>query len=164
MKSAVAIAKCTTYENVESALQRCLEPLGGLRSFVRTGDKALLKVNLVSRRDQKDAVTTDPAIVSAVIKEVRKAGGIPSVGDSPALLPAYAVARKSGISKVCEEQDVPIVNLDGPVVQTNTDAKRVRAFRISKKLRPFDVVINIPTHSPGPYFIFRHAPRPLQHY
>jgi uncharacterized protein (DUF362 family) len=144
MQSVVAIAKCSHYDEVESAIQRCLEPLGGMHSFIRPGDRTLLKINLVSGHVEEHAVTTHSAIVSAVIKEVRKAGGIPSVGDSPALACAEAVAKKSGISRICEDLGVSVVNLDDPVLKTNPDARLVKAFRISRRLSEYDVIINIP--------------------
>jgi len=51
-----------------------LEPFRGMESFVKRGDKVLLKVNLLSAREPKKAVTTHPEIVRAVAKAVRKAG------------------------------------------------------------------------------------------
>jgi uncharacterized protein (DUF362 family)/Pyruvate/2-oxoacid:ferredoxin oxidoreductase delta subunit len=144
MNSIVTIAKCSHYARVESAIQRCLEPLGGMRAFIRPGDKTLLKVNLVSGHPVQDAVTTHPAVVAAVIKEVMKAGGIPSVGDSPALACAAAVAMKSGMDKVCDDLGALLVNLDDAVLETKAGTKLVRAFRISRKLSGFDVIINIP--------------------
>lgn len=142
MRSTVAVAKCNTYERAEAALERCLADLGGMGAFVRPGDRTLLKVNLVSGHDESRAVTTHPAIVSAVIRQVRNAGGIPFVGDSPALASAVAVARRAGIAKVCEELQAPIVDLDDPVFVTAAHAKR--AFRVSRQLRQFDVIVNIP--------------------
>ena len=142
MMSTVAVAKCHTYERAEVALERCLAELGGMGAFVRPGDRTLLKVNLVSGHDESRAVTTHPAIVSAVIRQVRNAGGIPFVGDSPALASAVAVARRAGIAKVCAEQHVSIVDLDEPVFVSAARAKR--AFRLSKQLRQFDVIVNIP--------------------
>ncbi len=144
----MAVAKCDTYQHAQSALGRCLAALGGMPAFVRPGDRTLLKVNLVSGHDENRAVTTHPAIVSAVIRQVRDAGGIPFVGDSPALASAAAVARRAGIAKVCEQQQVPIVDLDQPEFVTAGHAKRV--FRLSRRLRQFDVIVNVPklkTHS-----------------
>jgi len=80
--------------------------------------------------------------VSAVIRQVRSAGGIPFVGDSPALASAVAVARRAGIARVCEELHAPIVDLDDPVFVSAASAKR--AFRLSRKLRQFDVIVNVP--------------------
>jgi len=89
-----------------------LEPFGGMKSFVKRGDKVLLKVNLLSAREPKKAVTTHPEIVRAVAKAVRKAGGKPYIGDSPAgmfssraLIKAY---KQSGLEEIANEEKIPL--------------------------------------------------------
>jgi uncharacterized protein (DUF362 family)/Pyruvate/2-oxoacid:ferredoxin oxidoreductase delta subunit len=144
MTASVAVVRCDDYADADFSVRQCLESIGGLGSIVRAGTRTLLKVNLVSAHEESRAVTTHPAIIAAVIKEVRKLGGLPCVGDSPALLSAEAVARKSGIARVCQTLGVPIINLDDPTTVMNPRAKRVRAFQLSRKLDEFDAIINIP--------------------
>lgn len=138
------MARCSSYASAEPAVQECLDRLGGVSAFIRPGARTLLKVNLVSANDESRAVTTHPAIVSAVIRQVRMAGGIPFVGDSPALASAKTVARTAGIAKVCEEQGVPIVHLDEPVLVASSSARLVRAFRLSARLSQFDAIVSLP--------------------
>jgi hypothetical protein len=54
-----------------------------MEHFVKPGQRVLLKVNMIVSRPSAAAVTTHPEIVRAVALAVRKAGGIPVVGDSP---------------------------------------------------------------------------------
>ena len=65
-------------------IETLLAPLGGMERFVNKKEKVLLKVNLLSAKDPEKAVTTHPEFVRAVAKAVRKAGGEPYIGDSPA--------------------------------------------------------------------------------
>jgi uncharacterized protein (DUF362 family)/Pyruvate/2-oxoacid:ferredoxin oxidoreductase delta subunit len=115
-----------------------------MRAFVRPGERTLLKVNLVSPHEEAAAVTTHAALVAALVDEVRAAGGLPFVGDSPALVTAGAVARRSGLRAVCAARDAPIVDLGDPEVVLSPGARLARAFQLSKKLRSFDAVVNVP--------------------
>ncbi len=81
----VALAKCAGYEATEirAALARVLEPLGGIGAFVKSGQRVLLKPNLLSAKGPERAITTHPNLVEAVAEEVRRAGAVPFIGDSP---------------------------------------------------------------------------------
>jgi uncharacterized protein (DUF362 family)/NAD-dependent dihydropyrimidine dehydrogenase PreA subunit len=102
--------KRATYSDL--FVEPLLEPLGGIRRFVNEGEKVLLKVNLLSAREPKKAVTTHPEFVRAVAKEVRRAGGKPFVGDSlsgtfsaRALKKAY---ERCGLEKMAREENIPL--------------------------------------------------------
>ena len=89
-----------------------LEPLGGMKNFVKEGDRVLLKVNLLLAYEPEKAVTTHPAFVRAVAGAVREAGGEPFIGDSPAgwfsrraLKKAY---RRSGLEDVSKQEKIPL--------------------------------------------------------
>ena len=73
-KSKVALVKCTSYEQkeVDKALARAIKLLGGIDKFVKKGNKVLLKVNMLGVAKREQRVTTDPAVVEAVIKILKK--------------------------------------------------------------------------------------------
>lgn len=81
--STVSLVKCQDYENsnIEPAIEKALELIGGIGNYVGSGDNVLLKINLLTGDVPEKAVTTHPAIVREMIRQVRKAGGIPLVGD-----------------------------------------------------------------------------------
>jgi len=91
----VSLQRCPTYDPaaVAQAVGRLLEPLGGMKAFVRPGEKVLLKPNLIVPRRAEAAVTTHPELVRAVGREVLEAGGRLAIGDSPAFSSARGVAR-----------------------------------------------------------------------
>lgn len=85
-RSRVAVADCPSYSpgDVESALVEVDEAMGGLSSFIKTGQTVLLKPNLFSAHPPEHAVTTHPELVRQVILLCAKAGaGRIWVGDSP---------------------------------------------------------------------------------
>jgi uncharacterized protein (DUF362 family)/Pyruvate/2-oxoacid:ferredoxin oxidoreductase delta subunit len=151
----VSIAKCDTYDRkkVELAVEKALSHLGGISQFVRKGDKVLLKVNLLIGKAPEEAVTTHPAVVKAIIRQVIKAGGKPSVGDSPSASSFHSfetVATLAGIKKVCDELKVPLLELNEPVETKYPEGIVSKSFMLSSKLKGFNVIINMPklkTHS-----------------
>ena len=107
---AQVLIKKAGYDNPEIDL--LLEPLGGMENFVKEGDKVLLKVNLLSGREPEKAVTTHPDFIRAVVKAVRKVGGSPLIGDSPAGLFSKRALKKaykrSGLEELAKEENIPL--------------------------------------------------------
>jgi len=140
----VSIERCPNYEpeRVKSALIRLLEPLGGMDAFVTPGERVLLKPNMLSAKDPEKAVTTHPAVLRAAIDLVKRAGGIPLVGDSPGIGDFRKVAARTGLLQVCEET--------GAALAEFSDAVEVAGTGLFKRLelaRPYleaDRIINLP--------------------
>jgi len=140
----VSLAACSGYhDGLEAAIVKALDPLGGMSSFVRRGQKVLIKPNLLTARLPEQAVTTHPEVVRAVIRMVRAAGGEPMVGDSPANVVAVEkVWEKTGIGRVCEEEKTPLLNFE------KGGATRVQvagiSFAVARPVMDADIVINLP--------------------
>src|SRR5512145_2263 len=85
MRSVVGLQRVRDYEpeGVLEGMRRCLEPLGGMRAFVRPGQRVLLKPNLLMGARPAKAITTHPAVVRAAIVLAQEAGARVYVGDSP---------------------------------------------------------------------------------
>ncbi|MBI5235153.1 MAG: DUF362 domain-containing protein [Deltaproteobacteria bacterium] len=145
MLTKVSITRCPDYE--KAALKRTLEEavglLGGIRSFVKPGEKILIKPNLLAAKEAGSAVTTHPAVIAAVIDMVKAAGAEPFVGDSPALGSAAKVAERCGIMRVCLEANAPIVDLKTPVVVDNPAGHRFKRLEVSKETLNADGIINV---------------------
>jgi uncharacterized protein (DUF362 family) len=82
-----------------------------MSSFVRPGQRVLLKPNLIVPRPAEAAVTTHPEVIRAVAREVLEAGAIPFIGDSPAFSSTWGVARASGVAAIAQELGIEIVDL-----------------------------------------------------
>jgi len=85
-KHAVALVELKTYdqEQVDAAVRMGVELLGGLGAFVRPEEKVLLKPNLLVKAIPEKAVTTHPAVFSAVARLFREEGyAHVAYGDSP---------------------------------------------------------------------------------
>ena len=92
----IAIARCGSYvrNEVEGAVRKCLQELGGLQNFVSSGQKVLVKPNLLAAEPPERGVDTHPEVVRAVLLELLALGVKPLVGDSPGVGSLARVARR----------------------------------------------------------------------
>ena len=79
----VYAASCPDYEQAEGAIRALVEQMGGMGRFVRPGERIVLKANLLRAAPPESAICTHPAVVEAVAKLVKEAGGTPVICDSP---------------------------------------------------------------------------------
>jgi uncharacterized protein (DUF362 family)/NAD-dependent dihydropyrimidine dehydrogenase PreA subunit len=146
MATPVSIVRCPTYDETEvlQALRQSIDLIGGVRSFIKRGDRVLLKPNLLYGKRPEKAVTTHPSIIKGMIHLVQEAGGIPSLGDSPGIGTSTGVAEKAGIKKVAEEMGCPIVEFNRPVLPPERKGRTFKNIEIDQAVLEADVIINLP--------------------
>ena len=146
MKSSVSIVKCQNYDEgkVLDALRRSIDLIGGIHSFIKRGDRVLLKPNLLYGKAPEKAVTTHPSIIKGIIQMVKEEGGLPSLGDSPGMGSSLGVAEKSGIKKVTEELNCPIIEFNRPVSLPERKGNLFKNIEIDQAIFEADVIINLP--------------------
>ncbi|HLO25930.1 MAG TPA: DUF362 domain-containing protein, partial [Geobacteraceae bacterium] len=140
----VAITKAESYDRVtvKTAMLLLLAPLGGMKAFVRPGERVLLKPNMLYAKAPEFAVTTHPEVLRAAIELVQEAGGIPLVGDSPGFGDFRKVAGKSGMLRVTEETGAePVEFSEALEVPASGLFKR---FELARPYLEADRVINLP--------------------
>ena len=164
----VSIARCATYDPTElsAAVDAVLSPLGGIAAFVSSGQRVLLKVNLLSRAAPDQAVTTHPEFVRAVIRAVRAAGGEITVGDSPGGTNSPASVRHiwddSGIGAVCAEEEVALVLFDDDCVRVHVEGSRLySSFTLGRAVAETDVLITLPKFKTHGFMMFTGAVKNL---
>lgn len=140
----VSIIRCRSYEQVPvlEAVRRSVDLVGGIRRFVRSGERILLKPNLLKASCPQEAVTTHPEFVRSVIRLVKEAGGHPIVGDSPGIGDIRKVAERSGLLSVLQEEGVPLADFREPVAVRNRG--RFQHFDIARPVVEADGIINLP--------------------
>ncbi|MBN1885288.1 MAG: DUF362 domain-containing protein, partial [Candidatus Krumholzibacteriota bacterium] len=151
-KSMVVLARCGDYEpsRVADALERVLDPLGGMASFVKPDQRVLVKPNLLSAKAPERAITTHPNLVAAVVESVRRAGGKPVVGDSPggAVRGVRRVWENSGMAAMAERTGVELVNFEAS--GSRGVPFGAYTFFVAKPVLDADVIVNVAklkTHS-----------------
>ena len=148
----VSIMKAS-YSDLE--IEALLAPIGGMGQYVKKNEKVLLKMNLLSgKKGPEKAVTTHPEFVRAVARAVRKAGGNPYIGDSPAgsfskrsLTRAYT---RSGIKNMAGEEGLPLNFNTASQKLAIPQGKRLQRSPICEFALTADTIIALPklkTHS-----------------
>jgi len=146
MTSSVAIGRCIDYEQsrVSEAVHKSLDHLGGISQFVKRGQTVLLKPNMLSAKAPKKAITTHPAVLEAVINEVRSVGGKIWMGDSPsgALKGIKRCWENTGFLDLAERKKIHLINFEAG----GTVKRRIgdRTYHFAKAVLEADVVINLP--------------------
>lgn len=151
MSSRVAIVKCADYSSdVSAAVKSAVDLLGGMESFVRPGERVLLKPNLLSPYDPDRAVTTHPTVVEGAAKLVLVSGASCSLGDSPNITAespeAYnRLLEKTGMRGVAERTGIGTVRFDsGSREHEVPEAKFFHRISLTTALDEADVLINLP--------------------
>jgi len=138
----VALTRCGDYSNsnIEKAIQRQFQLLGGLESFISRGDSVLLKPNFIAPKPTQSAVQTDPAVILATARMVLDSGARPFVGDSPAWDNVFSCVKALRL-------DGPLKKLGVAVRQLNKP-RRCRiagsSIGISTVALQADKIINLP--------------------
>ncbi len=140
----VSLIRADSYaqEVLRESLETLLEPLGGMATFVKPGNRVLLKPNLLTGARPSKECTTRPEVVYAVAQMVIEAGGKPFLGDSPAFGSAKGVAVANGYLPILENLNIPIIDFHGQRYQTVNE--ELNHLLLSKEAMEADVVINLP--------------------
>lgn len=136
-------------DEVVRMCERALEPLGGIRAFVREGDHVVLKPNQTVWFLATDGITTDPRVVAAMVALCRRAGADRvTVGDSSGgdtrtskVMEATGVTRyafQAGADEVVAFEDLPQEALE---IEWKGEP---HACPVPKLLLDADAIINLP--------------------
>ena len=139
MKSKASIIRCHSYgpKELYVAVKKSVDLIGGIENFVKSGQKVLLKPNLLKEAKPEQAVTTHPEFIRAVIRLVKKQTNNIFIGDSPGgLVRAQTVYKSCGIEKVANEEKVQLVQFNSIVKKDN--------IPFAKILDEVDVLISMP--------------------
>lgn len=151
MKSVVSIIRAEGYSALRSNIEQLVENLGGWEKFVRSGESALLKVNLLSARTPDRGVTTHPAVVKAVAECLLDRNVKVAIGDSPGAgdRGLERVFRNTGMIDVAEELGIPWVKFEPAGVREIHVSDEITLY-LTKATDDYDHIINLPklkTHS-----------------
>lgn len=131
-----------SYQEVERGLSEVVGLLGGLASWVKPGDRVLIKPNMLEGMPPEKAVTTHPELIRAMIRKVKNLGAIPVVGDSPGVAKTLKAAEKCGILAVCREEGAELLPFDATVEIAYPSGITVKKFMVAQPLTEVDKVIS----------------------
>ncbi|MFH1029578.1 MAG: DUF362 domain-containing protein [Pseudomonadota bacterium] len=130
------------YIQLRESVISLLKPLGGIESFVKPGERVLLKPNMLAGKHPDLAVTTHPALVRVVAELVMEVGCEVMIGDSPGFGGFSSVAEHTGIQKAAKENGARLVPFDETIeVQGGGTFRRIAVARVYWEA---DKIINLP--------------------
>jgi uncharacterized protein (DUF362 family)/NAD-dependent dihydropyrimidine dehydrogenase PreA subunit len=146
MKSKVALVRCNSYNQpeVNQAVARGLDLLGGASAFVKPSENLLLKVNLLAGDVPEKCVTTHPAVFRAVAEQFLAVGATVRYGDSPGFGSSGAAAKKAGITDEAEALKLEAADFkDGREVFFEEGSQNKKFF-IANAVLDCDGLISLP--------------------
>ena len=145
-KTKVALIRCEKYDDgqVIHCIKKGIDLLGGTSSFVKPGDKIVLKPNVLIGSDPENCVTTHPVVFRAVGSIFKEAGAIISYGDSPAFGKSEFSLKRSGLKEVGDELGFLLADFDRGRPVSHKDALLVKKFIIANGVLDNDGLISLP--------------------
>ena len=147
-KHVVVLVPLDTYDQpqVDEAVRQGLELLGGVTQFVRPEEKILLKPNLLARALPQKAITTHPAVFSAVCRALTEAGCRHlSYGDSPGnptTTPDKA-AEGAGIAEAAARYGAEKADFSSGSIVPFPEGRTAKSFYLCKGVQEADALINV---------------------
>lgn len=149
-KVSVSKIKGFPYDNksVLAAVRDALSAWGGISYFIKQGQKVFIKPNAVTNVGAQHGVTTEPAIIAAIVQLAYEAGAEQVVvGDSSVNWSnSYEVMRDLGIVKEVTKYGGRVVNLDDEqlVVIDIPKGEAIRQIQVPRPLVEADVIVDVP--------------------
>jgi uncharacterized protein (DUF362 family) len=116
----VRVSIVRAYGDVERAVRQAIDHVGGIRAYVRKGDRVILKPNLAY--PYPPPATTDPRVVQAVARLCMEAGAAEvGIGDST----SYTLKAGYGTSRYTNQD---VIHLTGMDAAAEASGAKVRDF------------------------------------
>ncbi len=146
MRSKVALVYCSSYElsEVRQAVLKGMGLIGGARAFVRSGERIVLKVNLLAGDVPEKSVTTHPSVFRCVAELLAAEGAMIQYGDSPGFGAPHAAAKKAGIAGVAKEMNIELADFkEGRDVFYEKGVQN-KKFYVARGILESDGVVSLP--------------------
>ena len=135
-------------EDPSKCIQRAIDLLGGIKKFVKSGEKILLKPNMVVPLKTETGVTTNPAIVRVIIELCYEIGAEKVyVGDSPFFdFKARQAFEVTGMKDVVLDAGAELLYFD-ELPTTEIDSKNaliLQKIKVPRQIGEVNGIITVP--------------------
>lgn len=146
MKTIVSLSKCMEYKEdlLRRVLEETLSPFSSVLDSMKSGQKVLLKPNLLVGKSPEAAVTTHPLLVKVVAQFFLEKGLEILIGDSPALGSGKKAAKKAGLIDALKDLPLSFIEFSANVPVESDKTKTFRHFEVAPELKEVDYIINLP--------------------
>ena len=143
--SNVVLVRCEHYRPAElqAAVEKGIELLGGIGQFASDGEKILLKPNILSGESPDKNISPHPEVFRAVAKAFKATGAELNYGDSPGFGSPEANAKRGGFHQVAQEEGVSSANFTDARELNYPEGKVIKKFSIAEGVCQSDGLISI---------------------
>lgn len=137
-------------ERVEELVEQALDLLGGINQFVKPGQTVLIKPNQTVYYSAEEGCTTDPLVVGALIRLVKRAGAekVQVAESSGGFFSSLECMSITGIAAVAEKNGAELIDLGSEETPNRTVAipggRVIQSLPLPVPLLDADVIINVP--------------------
>lgn len=141
----VSVVSCSSYQQgrVSAAMEESLENLGFARDGF-SGMRVAVKPNLLTAAGDNSAVITHPEFFRAAVRIIRAGGGSPFLVESPAVHSLKRVIKKTGYSRVVEEENVEAADPLPDRTLHYEGARRFKYLNVSAAYFGADMILALP--------------------
>lgn len=143
----VALVKCSTNEEIQKRVEQVMNLLGGIDTYVKSGDRVLIKPNVLCAQNYSTGATTNPLIVKAMA-ELCLASGAKQVivGESSNWgIDSMAAMLACGYNKIADGKRIILQDFKKhPFIKKKIDGLVLKSINIPQAIEEADVVINCP--------------------
>ncbi|MFZ5981113.1 MAG: DUF362 domain-containing protein [Candidatus Zixiibacteriota bacterium] len=132
-------------ENHRAALNAALEALGGIKRFIKPGERVTLKPNIGWDRVPEQGADTNPELVAEMVRLCLKAGASEVIVTDVSCNDARRTFLRSGIKEAAEIAGARVIlPVDEDFVNTNLGGKLLTRWPVLKYFIETDKFINMP--------------------
>jgi len=158
-RSKVALVRCDTYDPdaVYEAVRKGLDLIGGASSLVKSGERIVMKPNVLYGTNPEKGVSTHPSVFRAVGMLLQESGARVSFGDSPSFAGAEGHMRRAGLKQLADEMGIDLADFDKGRTVSHKDALLIKSFVVANGVLDSDGLVNLPKLKTHPLVRFTGA-------
>ena len=135
-------------KEIDAAVRKAVDLVGGLGDIIRSGDTVIIKPNLVVAKPPESGATTDPRVCKAIADMVREQGARPIIAESSFVgLDTEEAIRVAGYGELREE-GYEVIDLKQKGIEKVKvpvpEGKAVKELSLPRVVVDADVIISVP--------------------
>jgi uncharacterized protein (DUF362 family) len=145
-KSRVALIRCSQYEEEEVylAVKKGVDLLGCIEKFVKSGEKIVMKPNVLVGLDPARCISTHPAVFKAVGKLLMQAGAVVYYGDSPAIGGCEFNMHRAKLKQAGDESGFLLADFDHGRMVSHKTSLLCKQFLLAEGVLAADGLVSLP--------------------
>jgi len=144
-RSTVAVVRCETYneDTVFEAVKRGVDLIGGAGSFAKSGEKILLKPNVLAGDNPDRCISTHPSVLKAAGRVFKEISGELFYGDSSGFGKSEVQLKKAGLSQAADEMGIKLADFMNGQEVSFPDSPYTKKFVIANGALDTDCLISL---------------------